>query len=262
MPVISRRHFMTLALGGLLVPRLHAHAAPQVHRVSYHADVGILYDMLSLHLDGTIEESIDRSLGRYRVIADGTGRGIANHFEAAGTLRGKRWAPVRSVSWFDVRGRQSRTEIAYDWTARTIEYQARGETFFLRRVRVVDDVIKLEGETHVDDVISATLNFMERRWPHDPTGRYTTVVVRRKRTDEEGPDDIAPSYRAELVAFELKVVSDHGGKVNAFFDLSRFSSWASPARPARIVFGETRRPEVVTSSMMLGTSVTIRFSTS
>jgi hypothetical protein len=82
MPVISRRHFMTLALGSLLAPPLHAHATPQVHRVFYHADVGILYGMLSLHLEGTIEETIDRPSGRYRVIARGAGRGIANRIEA------------------------------------------------------------------------------------------------------------------------------------------------------------------------------------
>jgi hypothetical protein len=42
------------------------------------------------------------------------------------------------------------------------------------------------------------------------------------------------------------------------FDLSPFSSWVPPTRPARIVFGANRRPELVTSSMILGSSVTIR----
>jgi hypothetical protein len=65
--------------------------------------------------------------------------------------------------------------------------------------------------------------------------------------------------RAELVPFELKVAPDpETGKASARFDLTRFSSWAKKSEPARIVFGADRRPEVITSSMILGTKVTIR----
>jgi hypothetical protein len=31
-----------------------------------------------------------------------------------------------------------------------------------------------------------------------------------------------------------------------------------PSRPARIVFGMNRRPELITTSMILGSSITIR----
>jgi hypothetical protein len=57
----------------------------------------------------------------------------------------------------------------------------------------------------------------------------------------------------------LKTVPDPSGKSTALFDLSRFSSWAKPSEPARVVFAASRRPELITSSMILGTSVTIRF---
>jgi hypothetical protein len=233
--------------------------APQVVKATYTADVGILYEMLTLHLRGNIEETIDLVSRDYRVIATGAGPNIQNRFESRGVLRNGRWTPVHSESWFDVRGRQSRTEVSYDWSNRRIHYQARGETFFSRRQRVVDDVVLLPDGTHIDDVISATLNYADGRWTAQRDGIHRTLVVRRRRSENEGPDDVASSYRAEIVPLELKAVQDRSGKPTALFDLSRFSSWAKPSEPARIVFTATRRPELITSSMILGTSVTIRF---
>ena len=218
--------------------------------------------MLSLHLEGTIEETVDRAAGEYSVRADGSGPGIANRVASNGTMRNGRWTPVRSHSWFDVRGRQSRTEILYNWTKREIEYHARGETFFLRRLRVVDDVVRVPEGMHVDDVMSATLNYADERWPPGADNAHRTLVVRRRRADNEGPDDVISAYRAEIVPLELKVVSDASAKRTALFDLSRFSSWAKSSQPARIVFAQNRRPELITSSMILGTSVTIRFTMS
>jgi hypothetical protein len=40
--------------------------------------------------------------------------------------------------------------------------------------------------------------------------------------------------------------------------MTRFSSWAKEDEPARIVFGANRRPETITATLVLGTSVTIR----
>lgn len=259
MSLISRRQFLTVPLAVLFAPLTAARAEPQVIKGSYAADVGILYDMLTFRLQGNIEESVDRATGEYRIVAKGTGPGIANRVDSRGILRDGRWTPVRSQSWFDVRGRQSRTEIAYHWAERQIEYHARGETFFLRRVRVVDDVVPVSDGVHIDDVMSATLNYADGRWPLQAGGGYRTLVVRRRRADNEGPDDVASSYRAEVVPLELKVVPEASGKLTALFDLSRFSSWAKPSQPARIVFAQNRRPEVITGSMILGTSVTIRF---
>jgi hypothetical protein len=269
MSLISRRHFLTLPFA-LLVPsgpyavatQGQSQSERQVGRGSYAAEIGILYDMVTLRLRGSIEESVDRSSGEYRVLAIGTGPGIANRFESIGVLRNDRWAPVRSDSWFDVRGRETRTEVAYDWRKRQVQYRARGETFFLRRLRIVDDLLLLADGAHVDDIMSATLNYADRRWRPDADGAHRTLVVRRRRADNEGPDDVAASYRAEVVTLGLKTAADTSGKTTALFDLSPFSSWAKPSHPARIVFAHTRRPELITTSMIFGTSVTIRFAAS
>jgi hypothetical protein len=262
MSLISRRRFLTVPLGFLLATRSSAFAQPQLTRANYAAYIGILYDMLTLQLQGTIEETVDRGTGEYRVVAKGLGPGIANRADSIGILRNGRWTPVRSESWFDIRGRQSRTEVAYDWRNRQIQYSARVETFFLRRLRIVNDVLSLADGSHVDDVMSATLNYADGRWPADPDGAYRTLVVRRQRGDNEGPDDVAKSYRAEVVPFDLRAAPETSGKSTALFDLTRFSSWAKSSQPARIVFGVTRRPELITTSMILGTSVTIRFTAS
>ena len=129
----------------------------------------------------------------------------------------------------------------------------------LFRSRVVDDVVVLPDGGHVDDVITAALNYADGRWPAHGNGVHRTLVVRRRRSENEGPDDVASTYRAELAPFELKTVQDSSGKPTALFDLSSFSSWAKSSDPARIVFAATRRPELITSSMILGTSITIRF---
>jgi hypothetical protein len=84
-------------------------------------------------------------------------------------------------------------------------------------------------------------------------------VVRRRKRDGEGPDDVDPQPRAELVPLELRIAEDTTtGKPVASFDMTRFSSWARADRPGRIVFGTHRRPELITSSLALGTSLTIR----
>ncbi len=116
---------------------------------------------------------------------------------------------------------------------------------------------------HVDDAASAVLNYADGLWPQQSDGSLLTHVVRRRRPVNEGPDDVQKFYRAELVPFVLRVTSDpETGKPSALFDLTRFSSWAREARPARVIFGPDRRPELITASLMLGTSVNIRMKAS
>jgi hypothetical protein len=259
MDPIGRRRFLALSLALLGAPR-RALAGPQGFKQAYSAEVGVLHDMFTFKLTGTIEEIVDRAGGQYRVTAEGSGPGIANRGVSTGLLRNGRWAPVRSQSWFDVRGRQSSTHVSYDWGRGEVEYHARGETFFLRRRRVVDDVLSLPKHDHVDDVMSAVLNFADGRWPVKPNGSYSTLIVRRRRADDEHPEEMASSYRAEIVPFDLNVAAG-SSTTTALFDLSRFSSWAQPSRPARIVFSRNLRPELIESSMILGTSMKIRFKT-
>jgi hypothetical protein len=172
--LVNRRDFLTLALAALLAPARLA-AGPVDRRGTFAADVGILYQMLTFHMTGDVQESVDRGAGRYEVR------------------------------------------------------------------------------------ISALLNYRDGAWAPGPDGRLHTSIVRRRRSSDEGPDDVAQSYRAELAPLDLKIEPDQETrKPAALLDLSRFSSWARPDRPARVVFDDERRPTLITGSMILGTSVTIR----
>jgi hypothetical protein len=255
---VNRRDFLTLALVVLLAPARLA-AEPVARRGTFAADVGILYQMLTFQLKGDVQVSIDRAGGRYDVTVRGEGDGIASRIESNGVLRGGRWVPLRDASWLQVRGRESRTQATYDYEHHVIAYHARNETFFLRRLRVVDDVLPLPQGVTLDDAISAALNYRDGFWTPGPDGRLHTHVVRRRRRDDEGPDDVAQSYRAEVIPLELKIEPDPETRTAAaLLDLSRFSSWARENRPARIVFDDERWPALITGSMILGTSVTIR----
>jgi hypothetical protein len=257
--LVNRRDFLTLILAPLLLPPSRLGAEPLVRQGTFAAEVGILYQMLTFRLSGNVHESLDRAAGRYDVWIKGEGDAIANRIQSSGVLRAGRWAPVRSESWFQVRGRESRSRVSYDYDRRVIEYHARAETFFMRRLRVVDDVLTVPADVVVDDAVSALLNFREATWSPQPDGRLRTLVVRRRRTDNEGPDDVAQAYQAELVPLELRIAPDpQTRKQAALLDLSRFSSWAREDRPARIVFDDERRPSLITGSMILGTSLTIR----
>jgi hypothetical protein len=217
--------------------------------------------MFTLQLRGTIDEVVDRAAGRYDVRISGEGARIANRIECQGVLRDGRWCPLRGTSWSQVVGRQTRTRVAYDWDARRAEYHYRGETFLMRRLRAADDVVSLPPGP-VDDALSAILNYADGRWAPDPDGGLRTRVIRRRRSATEGPDDVEDLYGAELVPVVLRIGPDpQSRKPTALFDISGFSSWAREDRPARIVFGADRRPELITTSLMLGTSVTIHLRT-
>jgi hypothetical protein len=259
---MRRRELLGLALLWALSPRRAARAAVESRTGAFEADVGILFGALSFHVAGTIEEAVDRAAGRYEVKVRGRGDSIENVVDGSGFLLDGRWVPSRTRSRFVVYGRESRLDIAYDWARRSIDYRSRSETFFLRRPRVAEDVVAVPPGIRVDDVISATLNYADGVWPPQPDGSLVTHVVRRHRPAGEGADDVQKSYRVELVEFLLRVTPDPAsGRPVALFDLTRFSSWAREDEPARIVFGPNRRPETITTSLMLGTSVAIRIST-
>ena len=161
-----------------------------------------------------------------------------------------------------MKGRESRSDIKYDYVGRRIGYHFKGETFFLRRLRAVDDSLSMPEGFLIDDSISATLNYADQLWTPQADGSFVTHVVRRKVAGNEGPDDVQKQYRAELVPFALKVAVDaETRKPIAQIDLSRFSSWANRDQPAQITFGADRRPEHLSLPMMLGTSVQIRLKT-
>jgi hypothetical protein len=225
-------------------------------RGSYALQVGLLWNVLRFHDQGSITEHVDRAAGTYEItiVGDGTSS-ITTRIETKGVRHGDRWAPVRTRSRFVVRGRESRVDVSYDYERGTIAFRARSETFFLGRERLVDDTVRLPRGLRVDDILSALLNYREGLWQPDGKGLYRTYIVRRERKTDEQPDDVNPDgYRAELVPFEFKIDG-----AAASFDLTRFSSWATEGVPGRVVFGPDRRPVEVSASLMLGTRLTIKF---
>jgi hypothetical protein len=260
--VIDRRDFLTLPLVFLLLPLARAHATAVAHTAPYRVDVSLLYGALTYRIDETLSESVDKTGGRYAVAVTGEGDGIANRIDSAGILRQGRWAPLRTQSFFSVKGRESRSNVTYDYTARQVDYHFKGETFFLRRLRVVDDTVRMPEGVHIDDAISATLNYADQLWRPQTDGDLLTHIVRRKIASNEGPDDVQAQYRAELAPLTLKVAVDaETRKPTARFDLTRFSSWARQSQPALITFGADRRPEHLNLPMILGTSVQISLKT-
>ena len=260
--VIDRRHFLAMPLALFLAPLARAGAAGVAHKAPYGVDVSLLYGALTYRVEGSLTETIDRPSGRYEVAIAGEGDGIANRIESAGTFRHGRWSPLGTRSFFSVKGRESRSAITYDHARRSVEYHFKGETFFFRRLRVVDDVLPIPEGLLVDDSISAMLNYGDQLWAPQADGSFVTHVVRRKVVRNEGPDDVQQHYRAELVPFKLKVgVDAETRKPIAQFDLTRFSSWAKPEQPAQVTFGPDRRPEHLNLPMILGTSVQIRLKT-
>ena len=257
-PLLGRRAVLGMALGWALARPRWAAAEADARKGAFSARAAILYGAFRFEESGIIEETIDRGAGRYEVRITGRGHEVTTEIESTGILREGRWTPLRFTDRFAVYGRESRLEITYDYARRLVRYLGRSETFLLRRVRMTDDTLALPAGLHVDDVVSASLNYAEGRWPAETDGRLVTQVVRRQRITGERPDDAERRYRAELVPFELRVVSDASGRATAALDLTRFSSWAREDEPARIVFGADRRPETITATLILGTSLAIR----
>ena len=258
----SRRHFLAMLLGSFVaqvgVGARRAWPDTTTRQAPFVVDAGLLYGVVNLHLDGTLNESVDRGAGTYAVTLGGEGTGMTVRIESRGTLHQRRWTPLEAHSLFVVRGRQTRSDTTYDWTRRAIDYHFRAETFFLRRLRVADDVITVPPGMHVDDAVSAMLNYADDLWAPQPDGTFQTRIVRRQKPENEGPDDVRGRYRAELAPLTLTRSTDpKSGKPTALFDLSRFSSWAKRDEPARITFGADRRPETLALDMIYGTTVTV-----
>jgi hypothetical protein len=262
-PGVPRRAFLgALAAWALAPSRRAAATAVEVRQAAFAARTSLLYGVLRFELNGVIDEVIEREAGRYEVRVTGKSAEMTTRIESRGVLLDGRWAPLRFHDHFVVYGRESNLEITYDHKSRVADYRGRSETFLLRRVRTTDDRVALPPGLHVDDVISATLNYADKRWPMESTGTLVTHVVRRRRPADEGADDVARSYRSEVVPFVLNLGPDPaaspGANPSASFDLTRFTSWGIDKEPARIAFGADRRPETITASLILGTSLAVR----
>jgi hypothetical protein len=222
--------------------------------------MGVLFDLLTFHVAGTVAEEIDHPAGRYRIVLTGEGSSISHRWESLGMIRSGRFLPTASWSTGTVRGRENRSSIRYDYERGLIHFHSFGHTLILGRIRQVDDVVKMPTGQPVDDLASACLNFAAGQLEADPQGYLRIVVVRRATADNEGPDDVSSSgYRAELVPLRFRAAPDGAsGRLAATIDITRFSSWARANQPAHVTFDESRHIESVKSSLMLGSSVNVR----
>jgi hypothetical protein len=260
-PPLSRREWLVLSVLSTLWPRGTVAAVTAQRSVrGYEADIAILLNLFTFNLSGTIAQEIDRSAGTYRVTMDGGGIGVSVNTEARGVIRGGRFMPTETLSVHVVRGRENRVHLRYDHERKIVRYHALLHTFFLGRRREVDDVVHFPVGEPVDDLISAELNFAADALAKDPDGAYRLTVVRRARPRDEGPDEVArDGYRAELVRMRFHAIPETGtGRLTALVDLTGFSSWARSNQPARVFFAPDRHLETVTSSLILGTTFTLR----
>jgi hypothetical protein len=258
---LTRRRFLSVPLLALLAPRVAGAGLPSgAFTRAYQADLSVLFNVLSFAVEGTISEEIDRAAGRYRYTLTGQGIGISGRTTGAGIIRDGRFMPTEALSLHTVRGRENRTSLTYDYQRGLVAYHSVSHTLLLGRRRQADDVVALPPGQHVDDVVSAELNFAADKLDRDPDGAYRITVVRRARPANEGPDDVASGgYRAELATVRFHAGPDPvTGRLTARLDLSGFSSWAKPTQPARIAFSADRHLASVESSMMLGTTFTLR----
>jgi hypothetical protein len=260
---LSRRAFLAAPLPLLLAPRAIFAAVPTPQPLDFIVEVGILFEMITFTLKGTLTKEVDPVADRYRVTMNGEGDKISVHTEASGVIRQGRYLPTELHSLSTMRGRDSKVDLLYDHERGTVEYHSVTHTFFLGRRRQVDDVLKLPTGRPVDDLASAELNFAANALDREPDGAYSTYIVRRTRPENEGPDDVSPSgYRAELVPLRFQVTPDElPGGLRALIDITGFSSWARPNQPARVTFGSDRHLTSVQSKLMLGTSFKARLTT-
>jgi hypothetical protein len=257
---LSRRYFLALSLAGIVLPRLAKGEAADRTARSYEANIGVLFNLLKFTLSGEVSGEFDRAGGTYRVNMTGSGPGVTARTESTGIIRGGRFMPTETRSAHTVRGHENWVSLRYDHDRRVVEYHMVSYTLLLGRRRQADDFVRLPPGQHVDDLISAELNFAENVLDIDPDGTIRVTVVRRARPADEGPDDVSPDgYRAELTTFKFRPAPDGTtGRLRAQMDLTGFSSWARPNQPAQVVFGRDRHLESVSSSLMLGTTFTLR----
>jgi hypothetical protein len=264
--LLGRRRLLALALAFSLAPPSaagHAAARPDrrpSRRTEYEVEIAALHAALRLRLVGEVDERVDRVEGRYAVSHAGEGAGLSSRGETTGVLRKGRWFPLRTQSRVQVAGREGHVEVAYDYEGGVVRYRSRSETFFSRRWRLVDDTLALPPDVHVDDTVSALLNFAHGQWLPGPSGTLDTRMVRRRRERGENLTRAPGQFRAEIAPVSLRLLGDQpSGRQIALVDLTGFASWAQRDQPARIVLGADGRPEVVTSRLMYGTTLTIRF---
>ena len=259
---LSRRALLSgagaLASAVLARPALGLEPARRSYR--YRVDLAILFDLFSFAFTGTAVEEVDHAARRYRVNVAGEGPGLSNRVDASGIIRNGRFLPIQYRASHTMRGRESKLTLNWDYGRGVVEYHATSYTLLLGRLRQVDDVVPLPPDRPVDDVVSAGLNFAANRLEVDAEGHHHTMVVRRARREDEGPDEVASGgYHAEIVPFRFHVTPEGpNGRLVTSIDMTRWSSWAMARRPARVVFTPDRHVESVDSPLILGSAIRVK----
>jgi hypothetical protein len=180
----TRRQLLAALPAGLLFAWSRASALEDGRSVyGYQLDLSILFNFLTLSLSGNVVQEIDRKAGRYRVTMDGKGTAISTKTEATGVIQDGRFKPIETHSVHLFRGRQNTVTTSYDYEHRRLELHAVTHTLLLGRRRQVDDALTLPPGRHVDDLISAQLNFAANTLDRDDDGTYSTWIMRRARAD-------------------------------------------------------------------------------
>ena len=174
---LSRRAFLAASLPLLASPRAALGEVPAWQVFDYSVNVGVLFNLITFALKGTVVKEIDHTAGRYRISMNGEGDSISLHTEASGMIRQGRFMPLEIHSLSIIRGRESRLDMLYDHDRRTVEYHSVMHTFFLGRRRQVDDMLKLPADRRVDDLVSAELNFAANMLEREPDGTYRNGLL-------------------------------------------------------------------------------------
>src|SRR5260370_39945724 len=124
---------------------------------------------------------------------EGQGPGMRTGTEATGVIREGRFKPLetRSVHYF--RGRENTVATSYDYERQRVELHAVTHTLLLGRRRQVDDTLALPAGRHVDDLISAELNFAAHTLDPDADGPYPPPAMPRPPPPHQPPDDVPPA---------------------------------------------------------------------
>ena len=260
MLTMSRRELLFLGLSTVFLARTAGAEGPIRSQDTYTVDVGVLYGLLSITLSGAVVQEIDQAGRWYRVTMEGKGTSAFHRTESTGIIRDGRFRPTGTRLDQTIRGRDTTVAIAYDYARKLIDYHSVSHTLLLGRRRQVDDMLRMPEERPVDDLASAYLNFAANKLEGDGAGSYRALVVRRAWKDNEGPDDVSPSgYRAMLAPVRFQVAPDPAtGGLQGHLDMTSLSSWARPSQPARVSFDAARHLQSFETSLILGTTITVR----
>src|SRR5262249_60112716 len=114
-PRLTRRGFLALPFLSLVLPRHALGGAVERTVKAYDLNVGVLFNLLTYTLTGSVTVEVDRAAGTYRVTMNGAGPGVVARTESTGIIREGRFMPTMTRSSHTVRGRENRLVPRYEY---------------------------------------------------------------------------------------------------------------------------------------------------